>query len=508
MSWKIVGALPWIGSPFVAGQQMTDVVTGITTDVLQPSAELGTAIAPDRVLQQGRIDVETLRDQAPGLEGVAAAASRLDAAAQSIPEPTFISALKSARSALQAQTSDLASILKTTALAARVAPALMGADGPRTYFMGFQTNAEARGTGGLLGGFGLLRFDNGAFSVDTLATNTELDKQFTPLDLGPEYAQQWGFANTTTDPRNSNLTSHFPYVARIWSSMWQQQSGMTVDGAIAIDPIALKYILGAVGPVTLADGEVVNDGNVVELTESTAYIRYPLPADQPARKQYLQDVARAVVDKMTGQIKSPRSLLDALGRGVGEGRISVWSASPQEQAVLEQTPLAHIIPGDAAPYAAVVINNLAGNKLDYYVNREIAYRASGCDGDTRNSTVTVKLSSAVPPGLSNYASGTSGMTQRPGTTLPYGTVVSSVRLVGTKGATLRNVLSGGQPIPVLKGTELGHPTFEVQVGFTPGTSGDLTFNLTEPTSAGEARVPVQPLVDDVTPAVEVPVCGG
>ena len=44
----------------------------------------------------------------------------------------------------------------------------------RTYFMGFQTNAEARGTGGLLGGFGILRFDNGKATVDTLAPNTGL----------------------------------------------------------------------------------------------------------------------------------------------------------------------------------------------------------------------------------------------------------------------------------------------------------------------------------------------
>ena len=29
--------------------------------------------------------------------------------------------------------------------------------------------------------------------------------------------------------------------------MWAQQSGMNVDGVIAIDPVALSYILGAVG---------------------------------------------------------------------------------------------------------------------------------------------------------------------------------------------------------------------------------------------------------------------
>ena len=46
---------------------------------------------------------------------------------------------------------------------------------------------------------------------------------------------------------------------------------MNVDGVVAIDPVALSYVLGAVGPVTMPDGEVVTKDNVVELTESTAY---------------------------------------------------------------------------------------------------------------------------------------------------------------------------------------------------------------------------------------------
>ena len=84
--------------------------------------------------------------------------------------------------------------------------------------------------------------------------------------------------------------------------------------------------------------------------------------------------------------------------------------------------------------------------------------------------------------------------------------MTSVRLVGTKGATLTSVLADGQKVPVFTGSERGHPTFEVQVFIPPGKSGELTFHLTEPTTAGEARVPVQPLVDEVNPRVAVPVC--
>lgn len=308
--------------------------------------------------------MQLLRTEEPELTKISADATRLDVAARAISDPKYLSLLRDASARLQQQTSEITQILENTALAARLAPSMMGADGPRTYFMGFQTNAQARGTGGLLGAFGVLRFDNGTASVDNVAANDELHGPFAPIDLGPEYATQYGFTNPTTDSRNSNQSSHFPYAAQIWESMWAQQSGTNGDGVIALDPVALSYALGALGPVTVPNGEVVTKDNVVELTESTAYSRFP--TDQRARQKYLQDIANTVIRRMTEQIASPRKLLDALGKATSEHRIAVWSSSPAEQVLLEETPLAHVIPDDPGSYAEVVINNLGGNKLDYY----------------------------------------------------------------------------------------------------------------------------------------------
>lgn len=506
--WSIAAAVPWLGSPFDTGRQISDVVLGLAADVLQPAARVGLAIAPDQLFSDGRVDVQTLRSEEPQLAEISSAATRLNTDAAAISDPRFVSVLGEARSQLQEQTAEVAGILENTALAARLAPAMMGADGPRTYFMGFQTNAEARGTGGLLGGFGILRFDDGAPTVDSLASNNELIGSYAPIDLGAEYAEMYGYTNPTTDFRNSNLSSHFPYAAQIWKAMWEKDTGITVDGAIVLDPVALSYMLGAVGSITLPDGEEVTKDNVVELTESTAYARFP--DDQIARKKYLQDIAGEVVKKMTGKVDSPRALLDALGRAVSERRIAIWSAVPAEQQLLEQTPLAHAIPEDAAPYAEVVINNLGGNKLDYYLRREIEYVADGCDGDTRMSTVTVRLKNDLPndPNIPDYILGTAGLLPEIPLNLPKGTMVTSVRLLATHGAKLQSSLANGERAPVISGTERGHPSFEVQVIIPPGQSGELTFRLSEPTSPGEARVPIQPLVDTVTPVVSVPECAG
>ena len=506
VAWNVVSAVPWLGSPFKTGQQVTDVVLGLASDVLRPAADVGIAISPERLYQDGRVDVDVLRSQASQLSQLSTSATRLNGEAAAITDPRYVSLISDARTELQSQISGITSVIENAALAARLAPSMMGADGPRTYFMGFQTNAEARGTGGLLGGYGILRFDNGTPTVDTLAPNTDLADAVAPIELGLEFDQQYGYAQPFTDFRNSNLSPHFPYAAQIWRAMWFEQTGMEVDGVIAIDPVALSYILGAVGPVTMADGEVVSRENVVELTESTAYSRFP--TDQVARKQYLQDIANAVVTKMTGQVQSPRKLLDALGKAVSERRIAVWSATPAEQELLEQTPLAHVLPGDEAPFASVVVNNLGGNKLDYYLDTQIEYAADDCRGETRASTVNVKLTNTVPnEPLPDYVAAAAGLSPELLIAVPPGTNITSVRLFATKGAELSAAILNGERVPAIINTERGHPVFEVQVIIPPGQSADVSFQLSEPTVAGAPRTPVQPLVEVATPTVMVPECG-
>lgn len=514
--WSILAAVPVLGSPLKTTQQISDVVVGLANEVLLPGAKMGIGLSPDNLIDGTRLNLKLLRTEQPRLSELSAAAAKLDAEAKAISRPTYVSTIQDARAQLQDQTSSLAALLDNASIAAQLAPSMLGADGPRTYVMAFQTPAEARGTGGLVGAFGIMRFEDGAPKVETLGTNWELGQETADIDLGPQFDKTYGWMNPYTDLRNSNVSPHFPYAAQIWKSMWERQSVGRVDGAIAVDPIALGYILGAIGPVRLPDGELISGDNIVELTMSTAYVRFPTDFSTPttislssrARKKYLLDIANAVVSKMNGPLSNSQALLEALGRAGGEGRISVWSAYPDEQRLLEETPIAHAVPNDDAPYAQVIVNNLAGNKMDYYLKREIEYVADGCDGDMRNSTVTVRLTNTavadkLVPG--SYA-GTMGLAAAVPLQVPPGTMVSSVRLIATKGTRLLSLSSNGERTPAIQHFDNGRPSFEVQLAIPPGQSGELTFRLSEPTSPGDPRVPVQPLIDNPKPKVNVPVC--
>ena len=505
LPWNIAAAVPWVGSPLKTTQQISDVVVGLADDVLLPGSTIGAGLSPDKLIDGARIDLKLLRSEQPRLSKLSSAAAKLDADAQAISNPTYLSLIRDARSQLQDQTFKLAQLLRNAAIASELLPSMLGADGPRSYLIAFQNNAEARGTGGILGGFGIVRFDNGRPTVDNLAQNTELWEPQTGIDLGPEFDATYGWMRPTKDLRNANLSPHFPYAAQIWKAMWERRSGTTVDGVIALDPVALSYLLGATGPVMMPDGEVITRDNVVELTESTVYSQFS--TDNAARKTYLVEIASAVAQKIAQPIQAPRKLLDALGRAASEQRIAVWSASAADQKLLEETPLGHTVSEDDAPYAQVVINNLAGNKMDYYLRREIEYVADSCDGETRNSTITVRLANTAGGSpLPDYVADSEGLDPRVGLEVPRGTMVSSVRIFATRGARLMSVTANGKRTTAISKVERGHPTFEVQVAIPAGQSGELIFRLVEPTAPGTAQVPVQPLIDDVTPKVSVPTC--
>jgi len=102
------------------------------------------------------------------------------------------------------------------------------------------------------------------------------------LNLGPESDRLYKCFKPYTDYRNGDLSANFPDAAQIWIANWKAQTGHQLDGAIAVDPIALSYLLKVTGPVTLPNGEKITADNVVPITLSTSYVRFA--SNNDARK--------------------------------------------------------------------------------------------------------------------------------------------------------------------------------------------------------------------------------
>ncbi|MFJ2029951.1 DUF4012 domain-containing protein [Streptosporangium sp. NPDC087985] len=488
--WSVIAHAPVVGDGATTVRGLAESAAELT-DVLTAVQRAGTRFlaAKERSLGNMTPVLADLAAATPVLDDAVTRLARVSSRLADTPADTGLDLLDQARGTALRGVDQLRGWLRSAATATALLPSILGHDGPRRYFLAFQTNAEARGTGGLVGAFGILRAGHGRIGITRLSANTGLDASSTPVaDHGPAFRARYG-PSAARLLSVSNLSPHFPYAAATWTGLWERQTHQRLDGAIATDPIGLSYLLQAIGPVALPDGERVTAENVVDLTERIAYARYTDPA---ARKRFLITVAGAVSEALPTALAEPSRLLPVLVHMVDERRIQLWSRHQAEQSLLSATVAGGVLPRQPGPFAGLVVNNSAGGKLDYYLKRFLDYELGPCRGGLRPARVRVRLTNDVPRrSLPAYVTGRLDSPHLPHTAGSNLLWVSLYAGVGTKMSAVR---LDGDRVAVLRENERSHPVYSTLLEFAPRQSRTLEFDLLEPSSGRPPLVPVQPLV--------------
>lgn len=504
-AWWLGAHLPWVGAPLASVRELTSAVNTLAQHALTPAVQAASTMAPSKVLVgHGRLDLTRIADSTAPL---AQASATVTAVVQTLArghQHTWLSLVDSKRVQLAQQLTDLGRTLRDATQASRLLPPMLGADGVRRYFVGFETPAEARGLGGLPGSYAILTADHGSLRFTRFGSDTDLSTATSDVSYGPDWAARYISTFHVDDTFvNSTASPHFPYAAAVWLSMWQRQTGQHLDGAIATDPQALGYLLGATGPVTLADGQQLTGDNAAQFLESGVYAKFPsfTATDVAERKAYLVEAAKAIAAHVTDTASgNPSAVLSALTRAVREHRLVIDSTRAAEEQQLAQSSIAGELSDTTQPFAGLVINNSASGKLDYYLDRSLTYERATCDATT--STVTVKLTNAAPAqGLPPYVSTTIGLGR-----VPIGTNLDDVSLYLTRGADLDSVTLDGKPQYMDSELERGHHVISFTVQLLPGQSRTIVYRVSEPEATGPVLIPVQPLARPMTVAVRSPAC--
>ncbi|MFJ8360412.1 DUF4012 domain-containing protein [Streptomyces sp. NPDC093984] len=499
-AWYTAAHLPFLGDPLRTVRGAAYAADRLAGDVLAPLTRALPVAASD-----GRGDgisgaLMSLQQHAPDLVRAAHVATQVQADVHGLPASTWLPTADRARAVLTRQIDRLAPAMNDASVAARVLPPLLGAQGERRYFLAFQNIAEARGTGGLPGAFALLRADGGRLSFERFGNNTEMEPVKPDLDLGADFNARYAGSDPTHVWPNSNMSPHFPYAARIWAAAWRKHTGERVDGAIAVDPVTLSRFLRVTGPAHMADGTVLTADNVVDLTERVSYARY---SDVARRKAFFVDAARAAAGPLiTAADDSSRlpALLVALNDAQRDGRLKVWSAHAEEQSLLETRPYSGTLPNTPGPFAGLVVNNAAGSKLDYYLDRSLVWEAGACSGGRRAVTVTMTLTNRAP------ASGLPGYVTLRDDKPPYRTRPGDNRLLlsyyAGAGAAFTGATLDGRPAQLVQGVERGHSVFTLDMELPAGSRRTLVLHLLEPHANGTPTLLRQPLVTPLRATVK------
>ena len=291
---------------------------------------------------------------------------------------------------------------RTAVTALRLAPGLLGADGPRRYFLAIQTPAEARAGGGLMGNFGELVADQGRIQLGRFGRVQELNLggvgQGNRTITGPsDYVRRYTPFMPAKYWQTVTMSPDFPSVAQVMEELYPQSGGAEVDGVISVDPYAFAGFLELVGSITLPGRPEINAENATKLLLHDTYVEFG-EAGEADRVDFIGTVARTLFTRLTSTtLPSPRAMADALSPVVAGRHLQLASVRPAEQRFFEDIGADGAVPPVRGDFLGVVSQNYNGNKIDWFLRRSYRYEVDYQPASGRvRSRLEVRLRNEAP----------------------------------------------------------------------------------------------------------------
>lgn len=488
--WHAFGALPWVGPNFSAVSDIAEIADDVSSDALTPLLD----VAADFDLASlgftgGSIDLAPFAEIAGPLGTAETALTAAQQQARRIDADATLPPLADAIRTMRSSVTEAATVVGSLHGAAVLLPTMLGGEGPRTYVLAMQNNAELRSSGGIIGAIALLHAENGRITLQTQAST----RDFPPLDTAlPLSDSTTALFEDRPGRYLQNITSipDFREAGAAIATRWQGRFGGTVDGVVAVDAVVAKHLLAATGDLTFGPFTASSD-NVTDILLSQIYAAVPDPAVQD--EIFAQAAGALFGAALSGA--EPRALLGALAESAAEGRIRIWSAHEDEEAVLADSDLGGTIPADTADatYVGVLMNDTTGGKMDYYTRASLSTSVGTCQGEpttqvrvTWTNTAPADAATSLPTYVT--ADGFYGV--------PAGTVRTLIAVYGPEGATPSHIDRDGTEEGVQTAMLGDRSAVQHEVSLAPGESTTITVEF-QGTGAGLRLTEVlhTPLID-------------
>jgi hypothetical protein len=441
---------------------------------------------------EGQVDLVALEEiDAPLQEAAASLATATDRL-DDVDSPLLLPPVADRLDELSLKVDEARTTAQTAADVLDVAPGLLGADGPRRYFLVMHTPSELRGVGGFMGSWGELVVDQGRFDLARTGRLSELtqggpDPAGRRIEGQPEFvarygqapAQYWGQIAYSPD---------FPTVASVIEELYPQSGGSEIDGVIAVDPAAFARFVELSGPIQVPGyPEQLSSENAEQVLLHDQYLAFE-DDDGDDREGFLQEATEVLFDRLTtGALPSPRVIAEELSPAVAGRHLQMFAMDPDEQALFEQIGADGSVAREDVDAVGVVGQNFNGNKIDYFLRRHLTY-------DVEWDPATGAVEGTVEVELQNLAPA-SGL---PGSVISWGGDLSLGQTPVADGENLSLVslysalpLSGltldGEPVePLRTGTELGYQVADLYVLLPPGGTRTLRAEVRGQTDPGRS----------------------
>jgi hypothetical protein len=496
---RVWWARPALLVPAVA-QQSRAVATMASTgaDLSRSAVEASLDADLERVRpRDGTVDLVALAELADPLERSVASLSRAADRLDGVRSPLLVAPVADRLVDLRERVDGALGSAELAGQAVEVAPAMLGADGPRRYFLAFHNPAELRGIGGFMGSWAEMIVDRGRFELVRTGRLRELgsgtagpgtlrvegEEEFVAR-YGPAAARTWGLLSFTPD---------FPTLARLATQLYPQTTGASLDGVASLTPRAFAAFLELTGPIQVSGyPEALTPQNAERILLHEQYLRFPQDLAED-REEFLADATEVLFDRLTtGELPGPSGIAATLGRVVDSRDLMLFAGRPDEQALFDRMDATGSAERGAADSFGVVTQNFAGNKIDWFLRREISYDLTwDPPSGAVSAAVDVRLENRAPSaGLPSSIIGWGG---DPGTgQLPVADGENLMLVTVYTTYPARSVTLDGEPVDFEAGTELGHHTVRLYLRIPAGDTRHLRVEVAGTVAPG-ARYLIRPL---------------
>lgn len=273
--------------------------------------------------------------------------------------------------------------------ASYIMPQITAVNGKKTYLVLLQNNLELRPSGGFIGSYGKLTFENGKISKIVVDDIYNLDGGLTevlepPTEIRNDLGQERLFL------RDSNYEPDFPTSARISQSIYKRSisaklttsavkkeaNGENVNGVFALNLSGSGKLLDAVGGLDLPEyGEHVDGSNLFERAISRAEVDF-FPGSQ-AKKNYLTSLQNQLFNKIFYlSNQNWPSIIQAVISSLEQKQLLIYLSDPELFSYLASENWSGVMPRGVADmegvtndFLAVVESNMGANKVNFYLDR-------------------------------------------------------------------------------------------------------------------------------------------
>jgi hypothetical protein len=351
----------------------------------------------------------------------------------------------------------------------RYALPFLGLDGPRTYLVMGENNAEMRDEGCPLS-YSVMNTQSGSISLGPgeSVDNIELTSPAPGVVVPTGTQTVFGHLTPTKTWQNSNATADFAFSGRDMQAMFAAATGQHVNGVIGLDVVALQGLLTLTGPVSVPGiPEPVTAQNAAYVLLDQLYQGLPQGSPQAPRNEDLAAVTSAAFHQLQTQPVDLVALARTLATETSERHLQLWDENAEyEKTITEVGASGSVATMDPDRTFHVAVENATATKLDYFVDVAISDTVYVLPNGSALVNTAVTLTNHAPVGQPpDYQLGPDGFNST-----VTGEYVGRVLLWSPRGSTQ---VGGGTP-------ESGLVVREDDIPVYPGKTAIAQFSTTIP----------------------------